>query len=110
MKSKCNRITLAGLAISALALTSTSLHADGFDPAYDSFLYKKAYSIPTKPGMNDTGYTISTFTDKQRNPGAVTIGSVGTMPPPPDMANPRFNFIPQKDYGQGAGLNLRFGF
>jgi len=86
------------------------VRADGLDPSYDSFLGQKAYSMPTSRGMNATGYTISTFTDKRQQQGGVTIGSVGVQPPPPDIANPRFNFIPTQNYGQGAGVNIRFGF
>lgn len=103
-------IYLASFALGAIVAGCSNVQAEGMDPAYDSFLGKKAYSVPTHVGMNVTGYTISTFTDKKQQAGAVTIGSVGVLPPPPDMANPRFNFIPQKDYGQGAGVNLRFGF
>lgn len=101
----------AALAVGVTGLLGApELRADGFDPAYDGFLARKAYTIPQSPGVNVTGLTISTFKDRQNNPGALTIGSVGVMPPPPDLANPRFNFIPERDYGQGAGLNLRFGF
>ncbi|MGF7161236.1 hypothetical protein FHS85_002871 [Rhodoligotrophos appendicifer] len=99
------------VAVLFLAASAGMARAEGIDPAYDSFLARKVYDIPTKPGSSAAGYTVSTFRDKQTNQaGAVFLGSVGAKAPPPDLADPRYNWIPQKDYGQGAGVNLRVSF
>ncbi|WP_342642436.1 hypothetical protein [Rhodoligotrophos ferricapiens] len=102
------------LCISALLAMPAGLAspawAEGIDPAYDSFLAQKAYDVPTRQGLGPAGYTISAFRDTRGQAGALMLGSVGAKPPPPDRADPRYNFIPSSDYGQGAGLNLRFGF
>ncbi|WP_137390756.1 hypothetical protein [Rhodoligotrophos defluvii] len=104
-------LRLCALAIFAGCVgASLQVQADGIDPAYDSFLARKAYDVPTKPGLGPAGYNLGNFHAGNHQPGAVLLGSVGAKPPPPDQADPRYNFIPSKDYGQGAGINIRVSF